>query len=111
MQPLAQIGLGLAMELGARIVLHAFHGSFSGEPRRHCFAQPAQPAPVVREQPERLKYVAMLAGTYTFAFDKAVKRMAHGVNCIVEPLVFPPDIFGNDMFDDDARLMQDNMAK
>ena len=49
MQSLADVGLGLALQFGARDVLDTFDRGFGGEPGRHRLAQPAQPAAVMRE--------------------------------------------------------------
>ena len=53
----------------------------------------------------------MFSGTHVAAFDQQIERFTHRVNCGVEPLHLRLDIFGDKLFDDDARLMQDNASK
>ena len=60
-QPVAQIGIGLALQLGARVVLDPLDRGLGGQPAAHRLAQPAQPAAVVRDHPEGFEHVAMLA--------------------------------------------------
>ena len=60
-QPIAQVGVGLALQLGARVVLHPLDRRLGGQARTHRLAQPAQPAAIVGDHAERLEHVAMFA--------------------------------------------------
>ena len=74
MQPLAYIGLGLPLQFGARVVLHALDRGFGRQSSRHRLAQPAQPAPVMREEPECFQHIAMFAWTHVATFDQKIER-------------------------------------
>ena len=60
-QPIAQIGIGLALQLGARVVLHALDRRLRGQAAADRLAQPAQPAAVMRDHAEGFEHVAVLA--------------------------------------------------
>ena len=77
----AQIGVGLTLQLGARVVLHALDRRFGGQAAGDCFAQPAQPAAVVSDHAERLEHLAMFAvDAVVAAVDEVVDRGAHRVD-------------------------------
>ena len=88
MQPLAYVGLGLPLQFGARVVLHAFDRRFRRQSGRHRFAQPPQPAPVMREEPECFQHIAMFSWTHVAAVDQEIERSAHGTNRGIEPFNF-----------------------
>ena len=80
-QPVAQIGIRLPLQLGARVVLDPLDRGFGGQPRTHRFAQPAQPASVMRDHPEGFQHVAMFARpAVVTAVDQLVDRGAHGAD-------------------------------
>ena len=75
-------------------------------------AQPAQPAAIVRDHAERLEHVAMLAlAAVVAAVDHFVDRGAHRLDRGLQPLELRVDVVGDDLGDDDARLMQHGVAE
>ena len=60
-QPLAQIGIGLAQHAGARVGLHALDRRLGGQAGRHRLAQAVQPAAVIGEHAIGLEHLAVLA--------------------------------------------------
>ena len=111
-QPVAQIGIGLALQLGARVVLHPLDRRLGGEARTHRLAQPAQPAAIVRDHAEGFEHVAVLAGLAVVgAIDEVVDRGAHRADRRLEPLQLRIDVVGDDLRHGDARLVHDHMAE
>ena len=111
-QALAQIGIGLALQFRARVVLHALHRRLGGEARFQRLAQPPQPAAVIGEHADGFEHVAMLAHAVAVAArDQLVDLLAHGLDRGVEPAQFRLGIFRDQLLDDDSRLVQHDMAK
>ncbi len=67
MQPFAQIGIGLALQFGARVVLHPLDGRFGSQAQLESLAQAPQPAAIIGEHAHCFEHVAMLAGAETVA--------------------------------------------
>ena len=77
-QPLAQIGIGLAQHLGAGVGLDALDGGLGGQAGQHHLAHAPQPALVMGEHAEGLEHVAVLAGMGDVAaLEQLVDRGAH----------------------------------
>ena len=111
-QPLAQIGLGLALQFGAGVVLHALDRGFGGQAASHRLAQPAQPAAVMREHAEGFQHLAMLARPDVAACSISTSiewRMAS--IAVSSRSISRFDVLGDELLDDDARLMQHDMAE
>ena len=60
-QPLAEIGIGLALQASARVVLHPLDGGFGGKAGHDRLAQAAHPAAVIGEHAEGFENFTMLA--------------------------------------------------
>ena len=85
-EPIAQIGISLALQLGAGVVLDALDRGLSGQAGAHRLTQPAQPAAIVRDHSEGLQHVAVLAAdAVVAAVDQIVDRGAHGADRRLEP--------------------------
>ena len=111
-QAIAQIGVGLALQPGAGVVLHPLDRRLGGQAARHRLAQPAQPAAVVGDHPERLQHLAMLAGAAVVAaVDQRVDRGAHRLDRLLQPVELHRDVVGDDLRHRDARLVQDDVAE
>ena len=111
-QPVAQIGIGLAHHLGPRVALDALDRRLRGQARHHGLAQPPQPAAVMGEHPERLEHLPMLARAGLVApIDQPVDRLAQRLDCIIETRRFRIDVLGDDLVDDHARLVQHHVAE
>ena len=111
-QAVAQIGVGLTLQPGARVVLHPLDRRLGRQPAGDRLAQAAQPTAVVGDHPERLEHLAMLAGgAVVAAVDQFVDRGAHRLDRRLQPIEFERDVVGDDLGHDDARLMQDDVAE
>ena len=98
-QPVAQIGIGLALQLGARVVLHALDRRLGGEPAADRLAQPAQPAAVMRDHPERFEHLddARPRPPSSRAIDQFVDRGAHRLDRGLQPAHFAVDVVGDEL--------------
>ena len=112
-QAVAQIGVGLPHQLGARVALHALDGGFGREPGRHGLAQPPQPAAVVGDHPKGLQDLAMLAGTGLLAaVDQPVDRPRAAPRSPRRAAPISPSMFSATILrHDDARLVQHHVAE
>ena len=111
-QPLAQIGVGLAHHAGAVVGLHALDRGFGGEAGHHRLVHPVRPAAVVREHHIGFEHVAVLAGVGDVAaLQQAVEVGAQLVQRGVEALQLLLRIVGDQLGHDDARLVQHHMAE
>lgn len=112
MQPVAQIGVGLALHARAGVVLDALDGGLRGQAGHHRLAKAAHPAAVVCDHADGLEHFAMLAGAHAVAMgDEFVDRGAHGVDRLLQPPEFAGDVLGHELLDDDARLVEQHMAE
>ena len=111
-QPLAQIRVGRAQHAGAGVGLHALDAGFRREAGHDRFAQPVQPAAVVREHAVGFEHVAVLAAVGDVAaLEHHVEIGAQGGDRGFEPLQLLVDVVGDEIGDDDARLVQHDMAE
>ena len=111
-QPVAQIRIGLALQLGARIVLDALDRRLGGEPAADRLAQPAQPAAIMRDHPEGFQNLDMFArARFVRAVDEFVDRSAHRLDRGLQPDHLAVDVVGDEAGDDDSGLMQHDMAE
>ena len=111
-QALAQIRIGLAQHLGARVRLHALDRGLGGEAGHHHLAHAPEPALVMREHAEGLEHVAVLAGMGDVAaLDQFVDGEPHRRDRRLQPLDLAAGILGDQVGDRDARLMQHGMAE
>ena len=78
-QPLAQIGIGLAQHAGAGVGLHALDRGLRGEAGHHRFIEPVQPAAVVGEHAIGFEHVAVLAAVGDVAVLEHASRSARSV--------------------------------
>ena len=111
-QALAPVGIALAQHPRPRLVLHALDGGFGGEARLDRLRQAALPAAVVGEHPIGFEDVAVLAVAREIAMaDHLVDdglELDHGG---LEPHRFGGRIVGDQLGDDDARLVQHRVAE
>ena len=111
-QPIAQIGVGLALQLGAGVVMDPLDRGLRGQAGTHRFAQPAQPAAIVRDHTEGLQHVAVLAAdAVVAAIDQIVDRSAHGADRRLEPHKLRFHIVSDDRGHRHARLVHHHMPK
>ena len=112
MQPIAQIRIGLSLQLGARIVLNALDRGLGGEARTHRLPQTTQPAAVMRDHAERLEHVAVLARDPVVApVDQRIDRGAHRADRRLQALQFRLDVVGHDLGHGHPRLVHDHVAE
>ena len=111
-QAVAQVGVGLADQLGAGVALHPFHGGLGGEARHHRLAQAAQPAAVVGEHAERLQHLAVLAGPRHVALlDQAVDGQAQRRDGLLQPGDLGVEVLGDELRHHHAGLVQHGVAE
>ena len=111
-QPLAQVGIGLAQHAGAIVGLHALDGGLGRETGEHRLAHAAQPALVVGEHAESLEHLAVLAVMGDVAMlDELVDGGAHGADRLLQALDLDLHVLGDDLLHDHARLVQHHMAE
>ena len=100
-QPLAQIGVGLAQHAGAVVGLHALDGGLGGEAGRHRLVHPVHPAAVVGEHAVGFEHLAVLAAVGDVApLQHDVEIGAQRVERGVEALQFLLRIVGDEVGDD-----------
>ena len=112
MQPVADVGVGRPLQPRPRVVLHTFDGGFGGQTRAHGLEHALQPAAVVGEHAIGLQHFAMLArmaeiGRLQHVVDRAPER----IDRLFETLQFEVGVFGDQLGDMDARLVQHGMAE
>ena len=111
-QPLAQIRVGLAQHAGAVVGLHALDGCLGGEAGLHRLVHLVGPAAVVREHPVGFEHLAVLARVGDVAaLQHHVEIGAQRVERGVDALQFLLRIVGDQLGDDDARLVQHHVAE
>ena len=111
-QPVAQIGIGRTQHARAGIGLHAFDGGFRREAGGDRLVQLVRPAMVVGEHAIGFQHVAVLAAVGDVAaLQHAVEIGAQFCQGRVEALEFLRQIFRDVIGDDDARLVQHDMAE
>ena len=111
-QPLAQVRVGRAQHARAGVRLHALDGGLRGDAGRHRIRQPPRPAVVVGEHAIGFEHVAMLAAFGDVAaLEHAVEVGAQLRQRRVEALQFLRHVLGDVVGDDDARLVQHDMAE
>ena len=111
-QAITQIRIGGAQHARARVGLHAFDGGFRGKAGGNRLVQLVRPAMVVGEHAIGFQHLAVLAALGDVAaLQHAVEIGAQLGQRRVQLLDFPGQVFGNVIGDDDARLVQDDMAE
>ncbi len=111
-QPIAQIGIGRAQHAGAGIGLDAFDRGFRGEARGHRLMQLVRPAVIVGEHPVGFKHIAVLAAVGDVAaLQHAIEIGPQFGQRRIQPLDFLRQVLGNVIGDDDARLVQHDVAE
>ena len=112
MQPVAQERICLPLHLRARIVLHALDRRLRGEAVADRLLQPPCPAAILSEHFIGFQNLAVLAGPRLgAACEKIVDRKFQARYRCIEAAKFVIDILGDELSDDDARLMQHHMTK
>ena len=111
-QPIAQVGVGLALQLGAGVVMDPLDRGLRGQAGAHRLAQPAQPAAIVRDHAEGLQHVAVLAvDAVVITVDQTVDRGAHGADRRLQPHKLQFHVIGDDRGHRHARLVHHHMAE
>ena len=110
-QPLAQERVGLAQHAGAGVALHPLDGGLGGEAVADRLAHAAHPAAVVGEHAIGFEHLAMLAVTPTSSRDSIRRRTAEARDRRVEARGLLLGVLGDQLGDDDARLVQDDVAE
>ena len=112
MQPLPRIRIGLPEHARAGVVAHPLHGGFGCQAGEQGLIEPPPPAAVVRKHAEGFQHLAMLAGALQIAApEHAVDHASQVLDGLREPPLLELDILGNQLGDDDARLVQHDMAE
>ena len=112
MQPVAQVGIGLAQHAGARIGLDPLDGRFGGQSGHHRLTQASQPAAVVGEHAVGLQHIAMLPAVRDLAaFEHDVEVGLQHADQLVQPLELLVDVVGDEIGDDHPRLVQHDVAE
>ena len=111
-QPLAQVGIGLAHHAGAIVGLDALDRGLGGQAGHDRLVHLVHPAAVVREHAIGLEHVAVLAAVGDVAaLQHHVEVGAQRVQRGIEPLQLLLRFVGDQLGHDDARLMQHHMAE
>ena len=111
-QTLAQIGVVLPRHAGTVVRLHAFNRGFRRQACHHGFGQPSRPATVGGEHAEGFQHVAVFAAMGQIAaLQNRIERGAQGGQGLFKPFLFLDGIIGDQVFDDNARLVQHHMAE
>ncbi|MGY3106728.1 hypothetical protein ACVWW7_003355 [Bradyrhizobium sp. LM6.9] len=112
MQPVAQIGIGRAQHARAGVGLHALDGGFRREAGGDRLVQLVRPALVVGEHAVGFQHLAMLAALGDVAaLQHAVEVGAQLGERGVEPFDLLRQVLGDVVLDDDARLVQHDVAE
>ena len=111
-QPVARMRVGHAQHARARVVAHALHRGLGGQAGEQRLVEPPPPAMIVSEHAEGLQHLAMLAGArHVAALHHVVDRAGQILDGLGEPAPLELDILGDQARDDDARLVQHDMAE
>ncbi len=111
-QPIAQIRIGLALQLRARVILDPLDRSLGGQAGAHRLAQPAQPAAIVRNHAEGLEHIAVLAADPVVApVNEIVDGRAHRADRCLQPLELKVQVVGHDLRHGDARLVHNHVSE
>ena len=111
-QAVAQIRIGRAQHARAGVGLHAFDSGLGGEAGGDRFVQLVRPAVIVGEHAVGFQHLAMLAAFGDVAaLQHAVEIGAQLGQRRIEPLDFLWQVVGDVIGDDDARLVQHDMAQ
>ena len=111
-QPLAQKRIGLSQHARAGVGLHALDRGFRGQAGHHRFFELVHPAAVVGEHAIGFEHVAMLAAVdHVAVFEHFVEVGAQRLDRRPQMLQFLRDVVGDEIGDDDARLVQHDMAE
>ena len=111
-QAVAQIGIGRAQHARAGVGLHAFDGGLRGQARGDRLMQLVRPALIVGEHAVGFEHVAMLAAVGDVAaLQHAVEVGAQFRQRRIQPLDLLGQVLGDVIGDDDARLVQHDMAE
>ncbi|MGX0998611.1 hypothetical protein AB7M38_005903 [Bradyrhizobium diazoefficiens] len=112
MQPVAQVWIGRAQHARAGVGLHALDGGFRGEAGGDRLVQLVRPALVIGEHAIGFQHLAVLAALGDVAaLQHAVEIGAQLGERGVQPLDFLRQVLGDVVLDDDARLVQHDMAE
>ncbi len=112
MEPFAQIRIGLAQHTGAGVRLHALDRGFRGETGGDRLLELVHPAAVMGEHAVGVEHLAVLAAVGDVAalqqgVEIGTQRFQRGH----QPRTLLLRIVGNHVGDDDARLVQHDMAE
>ena len=111
-QALAQIGVSLAQHAGAVVGLDALHGGLGGEAGLHRLVHLVGPAAVVGEHAIGFQHLAVLSGVRHIApLQHHVEVGAQRVERRIDALQLLLRIIGDQLGDDDARLVQHHVAE
>ncbi len=111
-QPLAQVRIGLPQHAGAGVGLHALDRGFRGQAGHHRFFELVHPAAVVGEHAIGFEHVAVLAAFDDVAvFEHFVEARAQRLDRRLEALQLLGHVVGDEIGDDDARLVQHDVAE
>ena len=111
-QPVARMLIRHAQHARAGVVAHALHRSLGGQAGDQRLVEPPPPAVVVGEHPEGFKHFAVLAGARQIAaLHHVVDRAGQVLDGLSEAAPLELDILGDQAGDDDARLVQHDMAE
>ena len=111
-QALAQKRIGLPQHAGAGVGLHALDRGFGGQAGHHRFFELVHPAAVIGEHAIGFEHVAMLAAFDDVAvFEQFVEIGAQRLDGGGEMLQLLRDVVGDEIGDDDARLVQHDVPE
>ena len=111
-QAFAKVGIGGAQHPRARIGLHALDRRFRRDAGGDGVAQASRPARIVGEHAIGFEDIAMLAAVGDIAaLQHSVEIAAQLGQRRIEPLEFARHVLGDVVGDDDARLVQHDMAE
>ncbi len=112
MQPFAQIRIGDAQHAGTRVRLHALDGGLRGQAGHHRFGETVLPAAVVGEHAIGFEHVAVLSAVGDLAaLEQDIEIRTHGLDCGFQALHLFRHVVGDEIGDDDARLVQHYVAE
>ena len=111
-QPLAQERIGLPQHAGAGIGLHALDRGLRGEAGHHRFLELVHPAAVIGEHAIGFENVAVFAAfDHIAVLEQFVEIGAQRLDRSLEMLQFLWDVVGDEIGDDDARLVQHDVPQ
>jgi|GEM_PF-6531742 len=111
-QPLPPVGIVLPQHPGTRGVLHPLDRRFRGKPLPHSRLEPTHPAAVVGEHAVGFEHLPMVAGLCQ-GLDPhhLVEARAQLVHGRLEPLQLDVNVLGEQLGDDDPRLVQHDVPE